>query len=45
MNIAFLYFKTSILCNKMCVDSEKSWSYDQVGHASAVINMQAPSED
>ena len=45
MNIAFLYFKTSILCNNMCVDSEKSWSYDQVGHASAVIKMQAPSED
>ena len=40
----FLYFKTSIASNKMCPDSEESCLYDQVGHASAVIKMQALSE-
>ena len=40
----FLYFKTSIASNKMCPDSEECCLYDQVGHASAVIKMQALSE-
>ena len=29
----------------MCADSEKSCFYDRIGRASAVIKMQAPSED
>ena len=41
----FLYFKTSVASNKLYADSEKSCLYDQVGSPSAVIKMQAPSED
>ena len=41
----FLYFKTSIASNKMCADSDENCIYDQIGHASAVIEMQALSED
>ena len=41
----FLYLKTSIASNKLCADSEKSCFYDHIGRASAVIKMQAPSED
>ena len=41
----FLYLKKSIASNKMCADSEKSCFYDNIGRASAVIKMQAPSED
>ena len=29
----------------MCADSEKSCFYGHIGRASAVIKMQAPSED
>ena len=29
----------------MCADSEKSCFHDHIGRASAVIKMQAPSED
>ena len=29
----------------MCADSEKSFFYDHIGRASAVIKMQAPCED